>query len=438
MGQLNKLFVMILLVLSLVSCSNNPGTEITKALVAFLDLLSTEQESKPLAQFSHKKRNDSDFLPDKSVKSERNPFGLVMAEVNSKQKEQALYSEADSMLGYSGSNMIKAANSFLGSLTPDQKSQAFAEFSHENRNDWAYLPDYFLPLSSPDKKRFGLAIKQMNSNQKKLVVNLLETALSAKGILTTENVRMLEKVIFSFNPKKPFYDPELYYVSIFGTPSKDKTWAWSFEGHHISINITLVNGHLLSVTPTFYGAVPTVLLKGEYKGFQVFKDSLMVLKDEENLAKEIAESLTDDQLKKAFIQEAPPKESFSKISDLTKVDTNILDPRKGLKYSEMNLTQQEKIKDLIKVYIEKFRPELIKNLDNSPLTEIETLVFVWVGSLEKGKPHYYRLCTTNHLIEYDNFVDTNIDAPHVHTVWREFDGDFGEDLLKKHYQTYHH
>ena len=146
---------MILLVLSLVSCSNNPGTEITKALVAFLDLLSTEQESKPLAQFSHKKRNDSDFLPDKSVKSERNPFGLVMAEVNSKQKEQALYSEADSMLGYSGSNMIKAANSFLGSLTPDQKSQAFAEFSHENRNDWAYLPDYFLPLSSPDKKRFG-------------------------------------------------------------------------------------------------------------------------------------------------------------------------------------------------------------------------------------------------------------------------------------------
>ncbi|MDE5092570.1 MAG: DUF3500 domain-containing protein, partial [Trichodesmium sp. St18_bin3_1_1] len=111
---------------------------------------------------------------------------------------------------------------------------------------------------------------------------------------------------------------------------------------------------------------------------------------------------------------------------------------KGLKYSEMNLTQQEKIKDLIKVYIDKFRPELIKNLDNSPLTEIETLVFVWVGSLEKGKPHYYRLCTTNHLIEYDNFVDTNIDAPHVHTVWREFDGDFGEDLLKKHYQTYHH
>lgn len=88
---------------------------------------------------------------------------------------------------------------------------------------------------------------------------------------------------------------------------------------------------------------------------------------------------------------------------------------------------------MIKVYIEKFCFELIKNLDNLLLIEIEILVFVWVGLLEKGKLYYYWFCMINYLIEYDNFVDINIDIFYVYIVWCEFDGDFGEDLLKKYY-----
>jgi hypothetical protein len=317
--------------------------------------------------------------------------------------------------------MKTAADSFLDSLSDKQKSQAFAKFSHKNRNDWDFFPDKFV---TSEKKRFGLLMKDMNAQQKDLAMNLLHTALSEKGMLTTKNVILLEQVLFDLT-KNPIRDTGLYYVSIFGNPSEDQTWAWTFEGHHLSINITLVNGHHLSITPAFYGTNPGVVKEGKHKG-------LHVLAEEENLAREIALTLSAQQLKKANVVAKPPAEIYS--FNLTKIDQTLFNPRKGLKYLEMTETQQGKVKELIEVYIEKFRPELINKLDNSPLSEIDSLLFVWVGSFKEAEPHYYRICTTNHLIEYDN---VRSDGTHPHTVWREFDGDFGEDLLKKHHKEYH-
>ena len=319
-------------------------------------------------------------------------------------------------------NMITAANAFLASLSAEQKTKAFAEFSHKNRNDWDFFPDKFV---KPEKKRFGLVMNDMNELQKKLAMNLLRSALSEKGMLTTKNVILLEQVLFDLT-KDPIRDTGLYYVSIFGNPSDHHTWAWTFEGHHLSINITLVNGHHISCTPTFYGTNPGVVKSGKHKGLQV-------LDVEENLAREIAKSLSPEQMKKAQVINKPPAEIYS--FNHTKVDQSLFDARKGLKYSEMNPAQQVKIKTLIKAYIEKFRPELLANLDNSPLTEIDSLVFVWVGSLKPAEGHYYRMVTTNHMIEYDN---VRAGGTHPHTAWREFDGDFGEDLIKKHHHDHHH
>ena len=138
-------------------------------------------------------------------------------------------------------------------------------------------------------------------------------------------------------------------------------------------------------------------------------------------------------MKKAQVINKPPAEIYS--FNHTKVDQSLFDARKGLKYSEMTSTQQAKIQTLIKAYIEKFRPELLDNLDDSPLTEIDSLVFVWVGSLKPAEGHYYRMVTTNHMIEYDN---VRAGGTHPHTAWREFDGDFGEDLIKKHHHNHHH
>jgi len=319
-------------------------------------------------------------------------------------------------------DMRKAADAFLGSLDAKQKVKAYAKFSHKNRNDWVYLPDKYI---KPEKKRFGLVMKEMSAVQKKLAVGLLNSALSAKGQMTASKVRLLEDVLFKMT-KDPIRDSELYYVSVFGTPSDHHTWGWTFEGHHLSINVTLVNGQHLSLTPSFFASNPGVVKQGEHKGLQV-------LDGEENIARDLAKSLSKEQFAKANVFKKAPKDIFSK--DLTKVERAQFDIKKGLPYKEMTDDQKAKTVELIKVYIEKFRPDLLKALDNSPLTELDSLVFVWVGEMEMGKPHYYRLVTTNHLIEYDNVQNG---AYHPHAVWREFDGDFGEDLLKKHHDEHHH
>jgi hypothetical protein len=58
------------------------------------------------------------------------------------------------------------------------------------------------------------------------------------------------------------------------------------------------------------------------------------------------------------------------------------------------------------------------------------LHFGWAGSIEPGKPHYYRIHGPTVLVEYDN---TQNNANHIHTIWRDLERDFGGDLLRAHY-----
>jgi hypothetical protein len=54
--------------------------------------------------------------------------------------------------------------------------------------------------------------------------------------------------------------------------------------------------------------------------------------------------------------------------------------------------------------------------------------------LEPGAPHYYRIQGERLLIEYDCTQD---EANHTHSVWRDPEGDFGEDILARHYAVEH-
>ena len=79
-----------------------------------------------------------------------------------------------------------------------------------------------------------------------------------------------------------------------------------------------------------------------------------------------------------------------------------------------------------------YRRGLARSLQASGIDGIR---FAWAGGMERGQPHYYRLQGPTFLVEYDNTQDG---ANHVHTVWRDFDGDFGEDLLRRHYRETPH
>jgi hypothetical protein len=66
---------------------------------------------------------------------------------------------------------------------------------------------------------------------------------------------------------------------------------------------------------------------------------------------------------------------------------------------------------------------------------MDKIRFAWAGETDKGKKHYYMIQGPTFLIEYDN---TQNNGNHIHSVWRDFSGDFGRDLLREHLKQVAH
>ena len=155
------------------------------------------------------------------------------------------------------SDMAAAAKRFIKSLDPSAKKIAHFAFKSAERENWHFFPG---PFIRPDG-RLGLSLKDMSPAQKILAHGLMGSALSHRGLLETTDVILLEQILYE-REEREMRNPELYHVSIFGEPDKAGTWGWRFEGHHLSLNFTFVNGRIFSITPSFYGASPARVKRG--------------------------------------------------------------------------------------------------------------------------------------------------------------------------------
>jgi hypothetical protein len=320
--------------------------------------------------------------------------------------------------------MAEAANRFLASLSPGQRGKAKFDFGSDKRDFWHYVPDKFI---KPDGRRHGLMIGEMKPQQRLLAHGLLSTGLSHKGYLQSVTIMTLESILHELENENPIRDPELYYVSIFGKPGKDATWAWRFEGHHLSVNFTLVNGRLFSVTPSFFGTNPAQVKEGPLKGLQV-------LAVEQQLARQLVKSLSGKQKEIAIIAAKAPRDIIT--GQERRFNKGAFLPPQGIPFDQLNPNQQEMLLKLVNEYAAKYRSPILEQIDErTPIADGRKMYFAWTGGVEPGQGHYYRVQTPTFLFEYDN---TQNNANHIHAVWRQFDGDFGEDLLKKHYETSPH
>jgi hypothetical protein len=219
-------------------------------------------------------------------------------------------------------------------------------------------------------------------------------------------------------------DPELYFVSIFGDPSGSGPWGWRFEGHHLSLNYTILDGAPVAWAPAFLGANPAEVREGSRVG-------LRALAPEEDLARALVRSLDDAQRRAAVVDVEAP----SDIITGNALEIDPLEPA-GISISDLNPPQVDQLVRLIDEYLGRMSDDLAASrrarLESSDLSRIG---FAWAGSLEVGEPHYYRVQGPSFLIEYDN---TQNNANHIHSVWRDFDGDFGRDLLREHYDAHPH
>jgi hypothetical protein len=311
-----------------------------------------------------------------------------------------------------GDEMAAAAQNFLAALSDEQRSKAVFDLQSDERLNWHFIP----------KERKGLPIKEMSPEQRALANVLLSTGLSHRGYFKANTIMSLEQILKDIEKGKgPVRDPERYFFSIFGKPEEGGNWGWRVEGHHLALNFT-ISDHDAAVTPNFMGSNPGEVREGPRKG-------LRVLGMEEDLARTLVKSLSDDQKKLAIYTNTAPSDIITGADR----KAHVLEP-KGIPMGKLKKDQKEQLLAVIKEYVYRARPELADKEFAEIQKDAKQIYFGWAGSVERGEPHYYRVQGPTFLLEYDN---TQNNANHVHAVWRNLKDDFGEDILRKHYDESH-
>ena len=293
------------------------------------------------------------------------------------------------------SDITQAANRFLESLDPAQRQNATYAFTDDERFRWHWTTPGRYP-------RNGLPLREMTDTQKTLASTLLEASLSSQGFEKAANIISLQNDLGN--------DPQLYYVTVFGTPDTDEPWGWRWEGHHLSRQFTVV-GEQVAMAPFFLGSWPTTTETG-----------LRAMAHEEDAALELINSMTGSLRELAIFQERPLTSHVTQNA----VQVSPLDPI-GVLYTDLAADQQQLVMEIIYAYLgtlpEHLAADSLERINSAGMDQVR---FGWAGSLEYRRPQYYRLQGPTFLLEYDN---TRNGGTHIHSVWRDFEQDFGFHLL---------
>ncbi|MGC4023000.1 MAG: DUF3500 domain-containing protein [Cyclobacteriaceae bacterium] len=321
-----------------------------------------------------------------------------------------------------------------GSLSKTQKQAGLLAFNDTSRLKWNNLPVGL-------RARAGVSIGNMTNDQRRLLHRMLSASLSSQGYLKATGIMHLDELINRFYDslylkkeiddrangfvKKLMWSPRNYYFAFFGSPSDEK-WGYKLEGHHLSINFTFT-GNTLSVTPLFVGTDPAEYLISEYAGWRV-------LGQEEDLGLKLINSLTQEQQKKAISTKDVPRD----IITAAESGKRLVDDW-GIKASELRKEQQALLLLLVREFVFNLdHDKAIMEFDKIEKAGIGNVYFGWIGASEEMKAHYFVLNGPTFLIEFDNNGGPRGGANHIHAIWREKGNEYGEDVLKEHYQTEKH
>jgi hypothetical protein len=313
--------------------------------------------------------------------------------------------------------MSTAAARFLAALTPEQRKQAVFAIESQERLRWNFIPDEMFP-------RNGLPLKTMNEQQRKLAHDLLRSALSERGYSTYTSIIQLENILRVVEVGgKMARDQDAYRFSIFGEPSPTGTWGWRVEGHHVSLHFSVIKGVVAASTPSFAGSNPAEVRDGAEKGKRV-------LGQLEDTGRALVSALDASQRATAIVNTSAPNEILTSNT----LDIAPLAPA-GLSGSAMSAAQRDLLMKVLDAYAGLMATEIAADrLAKIKAAGIEKVSFAWAGPVERGQQHYYRVQGPTFLIEFDN---TQNSGNHVHSVWRDFQGDFGRDVLREHIKTAH-
>jgi len=315
--------------------------------------------------------------------------------------------------------MAQAASRFVESLNPAQREAATFPFAGDERYIWNYRPT----------QRNGLRLMNMTQEQQALALALADTGLSQRASEQARWIMKLDDILREHERAEGrvfagWRDAEYYWFSIFGTPGGTAPWGWRAGGHHIGLHFTIVGGDMISSVPCFLGANPSQVRIGEHAGKRA-------LPEEEDLPRALVQSLEGADREKAVFSEIAPADI---LTDAYRSLDRFILPR-GLSYGAMAGEQRDKLVGIIKHYIGRANDEIAgQEWDKVERAGLDGITFAWGGPVQKGEGHYYAIQGPTFIVEYDN---TQNDSNHIHSVWRTFDGDWGEDILSQHYAEAH-
>jgi hypothetical protein len=332
----------------------------------------------------------------------------------------------------SAAAMREAANTFLASLTPAQRADTMMPFDHGERFNWNESPG----------PRLGVVYKDLNESQQQLAMDLLQASTGEAGyqkILMSIEREPVLAATQSTPEGAAVRDPELFYIAVFDTPSATEPWGWRYEGHHISANFT-IQGDRISNTPFFIGAQPNDLSADMTDAARQAADQIpaelavRMLPGEEDKARALMQSLDAAQRDIGIFDQTEPYGnglSGGRVADMltgiNNMQTTPLDPP-GLLAAQMTAEQKTMLVALVEEYLTRMQEDVAADRRSRLLegSALDAIAFRWHGSIESGEAHNYTIQGPTFIIEY---AQSRGDAVgHIHTTWREFEGDFGLDF----------
>ncbi len=326
----------------------------------------------------------------------------------------------------------RAAQFFLGGLSEELRAKAQAPFEGEARKVWSYGLNN---IAIMEPRLEGVTIGEMTEAQRKAAYRLIACGLSGQGYQKSASIMRLDDIlaekkfelIFGADDDTPI-GSSFYWLAVFGDPWTEDPWSWQLEGHHLVLNFTFVNG-IVAVTPAFFGADPSRVPDGAYAGWRI-------LGGEVDRAFDFIEALSDEQREAAVLSPDLPRGLFTGPGQ-----RDVVLEYEGLSAADLDGRQLAFLWRVIEEYVlsmnQQAAQEQVRQIEED---ELDTLHFSWMGPTARGSAIYYRIHGPSLLIEFDNTLNNRSEARepdpnHIHTVYRQPGNDFGDDLLRRHYET---
>jgi hypothetical protein len=307
--------------------------------------------------------------------------------------------------------MRSSASVLLSALSGEQRELAAQPFADDVARRWIE----YRPLPRP-----GTSLAGMSVDARKAAHRLLSTGLSEHAFAQAMAIAALEEVLDLRERGQRGRHSDDYWVSVYGDPAGDDPWSWRFEGHHLSVTMTVM-GDKVSPAPVFLGANPACI---GYHGAAVSRP----LAPEEDLGRELLSALTPQQRSEAVVFDQAPYD----IRSATRARAPEHIEPAGVAASHLAAGAREALDRLVGLYLDRLPAELAAR--EAERIAAGELYFAWQGPAAAGTRHYYRVQGDDLLIEYDN---TAQDGNHQHTVLRRPRSDFGDDVLAAHLAQAH-